>query len=70
MGPAGFNIFSFAYGLRIETVMFNLLSLPKFALASGAYLHFSGLVNYTYCVLSASGQYTSQSSRQLEEEEE
>lgn len=47
----------------------NLLSLPKFTLTSGTYLHFSGLVNYTYCVLSASRQYTSHSHRMLEEEE-
>lgn len=46
-----------------------MFSLPKSALASGTYLHFSGLVNDTHCVLSASRQYTSHSHRMLQKGE-
>lgn len=44
-------------------------SLPKFALASGTYLYFSGLVNCTHCVLSRDRQHALSVHRMLEQEE-
>ena len=44
-------------------------SLPKFTLASGTYLYFSGLVNCTHCVLSRGRQHASSVHRMLGQEE-
>lgn len=43
--------------------------LPKFALASGTYLYFSGLVNCIHCVLSRGRQHALSVHRMLEQEE-